>query len=276
MAKASTRFRNRKINYKTRITVRTGSSAYDFEEDSPDAGEVEFEEDKSNRHGGGGVETGVDKEEEHELHLQAVLASSSASVSRSGGVGASGSGSTGVSGTRGGSGASTSKAAPPKAFIPVPDAAGTIEQSLFDTLYPANAWTDPVTYVRFSDTVEDATIGAVLYTMDEDDEDWLEAYNATVASSTGPDTKPSTSASLALETVTNGSPGGRGARKRLDKGKGVEDKGKEVVLGPVGDDDFEAVMQFFEKVCDEVAPMAHVVSSHSCRWVSVVIVECSC
>ena len=60
MAKASTRFRNRKINFKTRITVRTGSHALDYDDDGAD-GEVEFEEDKSGSAGGPGtVDTGVE------------------------------------------------------------------------------------------------------------------------------------------------------------------------------------------------------------------------
>lgn len=249
MAKASTRFRNRKINFKSRIAVRTGAQALDFEEDGNGFdGEVEFEEDKDGK-GGNGVDTGVDKEEEGEVHLQAVLASSNASVSRPNGV-------TGLSSTRGGAAAAAAVAAGtskpvPKAFIPTPDSTGTIEAELFAQLYPPNSYVDPMTYIRFSDTVEDAQIGATAYTMDEDDEDWLEAYNAQF----------SVEGKLVDET-NGGTPGGRGARERKGKGEKGSDKGKDAsVPGPLGDDEFEEIMELFERVTEEKAPMAHVVSS---------------
>jgi len=212
MAKGSSRFRNRKIGFKTRLNVVTGAHAAEFEEDI-DGGEVAFEEDKDQ---GKGVETGVDKEEEHELHLQAVLASATATVS-----GASG-------------GASGGGAAPAKAFIPTPDALGKIEKALFDSLY-ARGYVDPVSYIRFSDTVEDAQTGAPTYTMDDDDEEWLEAYNAALSPNGKPPPTPA------------------GA----DKGKDRKGKGKEVGLGPISDDQFEELMELFEHRTEEKAPMAH-------------------
>lgn len=221
MAKGSGRFRNRKLGFKSRILLQIG--VVDFEEDPHDA-ELEFEDEKASK----GVDTGVDKEEEGEIHLQAVIASSSASVSRNGGT-------------------STTSAKAARAFIPTPDSAGTIDEATFSELYP-KGYVDPITYIRFSDTVEDATTGAVEYTMDEDDEDWLEAYNASLSSS----------GKAKSQTAAEDSPRRKG--KGADKIK--EDKSEEP--SPISEDDFEQVMQLFEKVTEEKAPMAHVVRLS--RW----------
>lgn len=220
MAKGSGRFRNRKLGFKSRILLQIG--VVDFEEDPLDA-ELEFEDEKASK----GVETGVDKEEEHELHLQAVIASSSASVSRPGGS------------------ATSVKAA--RAFIPTPDSAGTIDETTFRELYP-KGYVDPVTYIRFSDTVEDATTGAVEYTMDEDDEEWLEAYNASLL----PGGKVKAGSSV------EDSPR---RKSKADKVAKIEDKSTEP--GPISEDDFEQVMELFEKTTELKAPMAHVVSAPS-------------
>lgn len=267
MAKASTRFRNRKINFKTRLPVRTGSAVSAFEEDDGFEGEVEFEEDKNGNRKG--LETGVDKEEEGEVHLQAVLASSSASVSatRSGGHPSS----------RNPGGSTIISTAPrPKAFIPTPDSTGTIDADLFRRLYPSAMYVDPSSYIKFSDTVEEAQIGAIGYTMDEEDEDWLEAYNATVSASTAATStvrplQPSPSATTPSSPVSgptaavnaaDGTPAsGRSRVRKGDKSKGGSDsKGKEVASGPISDDEFEEIMELFERVTEEKAPMAHVVS----------------
>lgn len=255
MGKASTRFRNRKINFKTRITVRTGNHALDFEEDGPilGEGEIEFEEDgKDGKSGGNGVDTGVDKEEEGEIHLQAVLASSNASVSR----GAT----SGGSNTRGSLSAASPAKPQAKAYIPTPDSTGTIESSLFDRLYPPNSYVDPISYIRFSDTVEDAQIGATGYTMDEDDEDWLEAYNAQFAM----DGKlvDGTTQTSPTGTAVGAGRSGRDRKGKGEKGKGEKGEGgsSSAAPGPLGDDEFEAILELFEKVTEDKAPMAHVVS----------------
>ena len=240
MAKSSTRFRNRKINFKTRIPVRTGIHALDaFDEDGLEGG-MDIEDEKE-----GHKDTGVDKEEEGEVHLQAVLASSSASVTR-------GTSFTLNLGARN-SGVSISTTQKPKAFIPTPDSTGTIDQALFDRLYPSDAFVDPISYIKFSDTVEEAQIGAVNYTMDEDDEDWLEAYNLTVVANL--DGKTSVHSSpVGASLSADASRGGR-ARVKGDKGKGSE-----VAMGPIGEDEFEEIMELFERITEEKAPMAHVVS----------------
>ena len=245
MAKSSTRFRNRKINFKTRIPVRTGIHALDaFDEDGLEGG-MDVEDEKE-----GHKDTGVDKEEEGEVHLQAVLASSSASVTR-------GTSFTLNLGARN-SGVSISTTQKPKAFIPTPDSTGTIDQALFDRLYPSDAFVDPISYIKFSDTVEEAQIGAVGYTMDEEDEDWLEAYNAAIASNS--EEKSSVNSSPVASANASGDASNRnGGRARVkgDKGKGSE---KDMVTGPIGEDDFEEIMELFERITEQKAPMAHVVS----------------
>lgn len=196
----------------------------------------------------GHKDTGVDKEEEGEVHLQAVLASSSASVTR-------GTSFTLNLGARN-SGVSISTTQKPKAFIPTPDSTGTIDQALFDRLYPSDAFVDPISYIKFSDTVEEAQIGAVGYTMDEADEDWLEAYNAALASTS--EGKASVNSSPVAATASGDASSRNGGRARVkgDKGKGSE---KDMVAGPIGEDDFEEVMELFERITEQKAPMAHVV-----------------
>ncbi|KAK4058596.1 Enhancer of polycomb-like protein 1 [Microbotryomycetes sp. JL221] len=196
MVKAAGRFRNRKLGFKTRLALAIGVS--DFEEDPID--EFEFDDEKGSK----AVETGVDKDEEGEVHLQAVIASAAAYVAKA-------------------TGGATTKV--DRAFIPTPDSTGTIDEKSYRELY-TRGYTDPVTYIRFSDTVEDVIRGAVDYTMDEDDEDWLEAHNKSVTKS---------------------------------KTKDATDTGdKPASFGPIAEDDFERVMEMMEKTCDKKAPMAHV------------------
>ncbi|WFD30922.1 Enhancer of polycomb-like protein 1 [Malassezia sp. CBS 17886] len=61
--------------------------------------------------------------------------------------------------------------------IPTPKSVEVLTASQYNQVYPTNAYSDPVTHVRFSDTVENATRG-VPYCMDEDDKDWLDTHNA--------------------------------------------------------------------------------------------------
>ncbi|QRW27457.1 enhancer of polycomb-like protein 1 [Rhizoctonia solani] len=99
---------------------------------------------------------GVDAEDSHEHHLQAVL--SAASLRASGQPRASGS----------------------SAYIPTPDAAGHAPD--WERYYTANRWEEPEGYVRFSDTVEETQVGAIAagctYYMDEVDAEWLSKNNA--------------------------------------------------------------------------------------------------
>lgn len=252
MAKGSGRFRNRKLGFKTRINVEVGVV---IEEDPIDI-DLDIEDDKGHK----GVETGVDKDEEGEVHLQAVIASTAAYVAR----------------TSSASGRSD-KGKKPEASIPTRGSVKIPEEE-YKTLYEPG-YSNPVSYIRFSDTVEDVITGAFNYTMDEDDEDWLEDYNAQFeAGVDGSKPKASTSAAAAspngaggIDDDTHGTPAGRGART---KGKSVDRSGPPMPstshgtgLGleslpaptsPLSEDDFEEIMELLETVTDQKAPMAHV------------------
>ncbi|GAA6053729.1 hypothetical protein JCM3770_003187 [Rhodotorula araucariae] len=243
MAKGSGRFRNRKLGFKTRINVEIGVI---IEEDPIDA-ELDIEDDKAHK----GVETGVDKDEEGEVHLQQVIASAAAYV-----------------------GSTPSRADKGKkreeAFIPT-RASQTIPDKEYRALY-RGGYVDPVSYIRFSDTVEDTQRGAVFYTMDEDDEDWLEDFNAQFL----PGAKPRPPAPRASSHDTDdaagpGTPSGRSARA---KGKHTPSSpsGPSTSAAPsssaldalppptaaLSEDDFEQLMELFEQTTDRKAPMAHV------------------
>lgn len=126
--------------------------------------------------------------------------------------------------------ASSSKAAE-LPHIPTPDATGLVKE--YESLYAQKCYQDPSTYIRFSDTVEDAT--GVGYDMDEDDEDWLASFN-----------KDNSQQSLAS------------ARSSPSK----KDKGKEpaATSGPLSESDFELIMDHFETVTEERLPTLHAVS----------------
>ncbi|KAG0249700.1 Enhancer of polycomb-like protein 1 [Mortierella polycephala] len=127
------RFRNRKINNKQLLRVYRAV-------DIPD-----LDESVSLQRSIPQTETGVDKEEEAEHHLQAAISASNLS-------------------------ATTGEA---KAlYIPTPDASRKIEN--YRDFY-SRPFTEPSTLIRFSSTVEDC-IGCP-YNMDDEDVAWLEKYN---------------------------------------------------------------------------------------------------
>lgn len=225
--KSSTRFRNRKINFKTRISIRSGIEAEDFfsdEEEDYNPSTTSGGNNKKGAHGGGGggggVDTGVDKEEEGEVHLQEILKAGYAGLGSSNSSSLLG-GRTSFTLRPGGTGftaipITNSNLVKPKAFIPTPDSTGTIDVKRFEALYPKASFVDPITYIKFSDTVEESMVGNVGYTMDEDDDEFLTALNARL-------------------------------RGEKSEGEGV------------GEDVFEEIMDLFERVTEEKAPMAHVV-----------------
>ncbi|GAA5992916.1 hypothetical protein JCM11641_003897 [Rhodosporidiobolus odoratus] len=221
MAKGSGRFRNRKLGFKTRIAVEIGVV---LEEDPLDA-TLEVEDEKGRK----GVETGVDKDEEGEVHLQAVIASTAAYVSRATGPADKG-----------------KKAA--QAYIPTRTST-EIPEAEFRALY-TSGYVDPFSYIRFSDTVEDCFKGAAGYTMDEDDEDWLEDYNAQFTAGSQP---------IVSRSSPVGGDGESSARGARAKGKGVAG-GEDLPAptAPLSEDNFEFVMEVFEHITDQKAPMAHV------------------
>ncbi|KAF9969175.1 Enhancer of polycomb-like protein 1 [Actinomortierella ambigua] len=132
--KAAVRFRNRKINNKQSLPVYRA-------QDIPD-----LDESLSLQRSIPQAETGVDKEEESEHHLQAAISASQLS---------------------------TTTGEAKALYIPTPDASRKIEN--YKDLY-TRVFTAPSTLIRFSSTVEDC-VGCP-YTMDEDDEKWLATFNA--------------------------------------------------------------------------------------------------
>ncbi|GAA5896207.1 hypothetical protein JCM6882_008518 [Rhodosporidiobolus microsporus] len=231
MAKGSGRFRNRKLGFKTRINVEIGVV---IEEDPLDE-HLDVEDEKGRK----GPETGVDKDEEGEVHLQAVIASTAAYVASSS--------SSAALDPKGKKKASSSQAhayIPTRSCVEIPD-------EEYRALYKSG-YVDPFTYIRFSDTIEDVTKGAVAYTMDEDDEDWLEDFNAQFAA-------PGAKKDDATPAAEDDAPSGRGARAKGKASASADDDSASSSLpGPLSEDGFELVMEVFELVTDAKAPMAHV------------------
>ncbi|OJT01716.1 Enhancer of polycomb-like protein 1 [Trametes pubescens] len=168
---------------------------------------------------------GVDAEDANEHHLQAVLnaAASRHQAART---------------TR-----AAEKESPPTAFIPTPDSTGVVQN--YDQLYPSGRWKDPFSYVKSSDTIEEATSYALangfIYYMDERDKDWLDKNNEEARGE-------GTSAQGALS----------GASTR--SGRSAKSKGKEpdvVQCVAMSEDEFELVMCIFEKVTHEKTEFLH-------------------
>lgn len=262
MPKVSARFRNRKINFRTRIAIHTGTL------DTPSDNEAdEFGPENDQRQSNGApadrrntVETGVDKEEESELHLQQVINASTAALLRSA-VNEHKPASPGVIGELVDTAANSSSAVATQLndstqssivpHIPIPDAAGLADPAAYQALYAHSKIFLPSSYIRFSDTVED-TLGGVLYTMDEEDESWLNWFNTENSSSFDPVGKTSS----ALDE------NGKNRRSNSRKGKEKERTSTELEgLGRLGEDDFEAIMDHFEKTTEETVPGLHLDTS---------------
>jgi len=141
--------------------------------------------------------------------------------------------------------------------IPTPDATGVVAD--YASLYVPQRWTDPSSYVRFSDTVEETTGGPAglgySYTLDERDDEWLKNNNRAARGE-------GTSASGASGSSTNGvaspSDAGRGTR---GKGKDREKEKEEMVVPVISEDEFELVMALMERWTDEKLPTLHTVRS---------------
>ncbi|KAF9167210.1 Enhancer of polycomb-like protein 1 [Mortierella sp. AD011] len=133
MKNVGARFRNRKINNKQLLHVYRAV-------DIPD-----LDESVSLQRSIPQTETGVDKEEESEHHLQAAISASNLS---------------------------TTTGEAKALYIPTPDASRKIEN--YRDFY-SRPFTEPSTLIRFSSTVEDC-IGCP-YNMDDEDDKWLKAFN---------------------------------------------------------------------------------------------------
>ncbi|KDN51327.1 hypothetical protein K437DRAFT_55963 [Tilletiaria anomala UBC 951] len=166
---------------------------------------------------------GVDRTEISEHHLQAALSSNQLATD--------------------GAPGSTAKAA---YHIPTPDAKDVLSNEAVAALYPRGAYQDSVTYVRFSNTVEDKIQGPS-YCLDEDDQEWLNKRNA----------KAKEEEQTALRTF-------KPPPSSRSKGK---ERAKEDVLKalyrakpevqPITEDEFETVFTVFEAYTAERCPLLH-------------------
>ncbi|KAI0057206.1 hypothetical protein BV25DRAFT_1812676 [Artomyces pyxidatus] len=214
------RNRNRVTN-KTRLRIIQGNI---------DADPLAFDEDEEKARV---VSTaGVDAEDANEHHLQAVL--SAASQRHQGAAHRA---------TRTG----TDKGDKPQdAYIPIPDSTGVVED--YERWYAADRWRDPISYIKTSETVEEAVSDSLAngftYYMDERDKEWLDKNNEEARGE-------GTSAQGALSTP--------GTTTRLSQ-RSSKAKGKEPdTLQPVtlSEDEFELVMGLFEKVTHEKTEFLH-------------------
>ena len=141
---------------------------------------------------------------------------------------------------------------PSTAFIPVPDAAGIVEN--FDELYPPGKLVEYQSYIKFSDTVDESLLYGLndgfTYFMDERDEEWLEKNNQD-ARGEGTSSQPSN----ASGTTTRS-----GGLHRSAKSKGKEPETHQAVQ--MSEDNFELVMGLFEKITHDNTPFLHLVSLH--------------
>ncbi|PBK77793.1 hypothetical protein ARMSODRAFT_9115 [Armillaria solidipes] len=168
---------------------------------------------------------GVDQDDANEHHLQQVLSAASfrSQTVRSAEVGKS-QGSSSV-------------------FIPTPDSTGVVDN--YESLYPANRWSDPVPYIFSSLTVEECVSGGLAhgatYYMDEKDEEWLSKNNEE-ARGVG------TSSQAALNPGTRTS-------ARSTKAKGKESDNNSPI--EISEDQFELVMGLFELITHEETEYLH-------------------
>ncbi|KAI0372048.1 hypothetical protein BV20DRAFT_978623 [Pilatotrama ljubarskyi] len=168
---------------------------------------------------------GVDAEDANEHHLQAVL---SAAASRH----------QAARSTR-----AAEKESAPAAYIPTPDSTGIVQN--YEELYPPGRWKDPQSYVKSSDTVEEAIsfslANGFIYYMDERDKEWLDKNNEEARGE---------------GTSAQGAVSGTSTRS----GRSSKAKGKEPDLAqpvPITEDEFELVMAIFEKVTHEKTEFLH-------------------
>ncbi|KLO14831.1 hypothetical protein SCHPADRAFT_294586 [Schizopora paradoxa] len=174
---------------------------------------------------------GVDAEDANEHHLQAVLSAASHRATT-----------LAQKASRGPGADKNEKPKESTAFIPVPDAAGVVEE--YSTLYPSDKWVDPFSFVKFSSTIDEciamALVDGFTYFMDERDAEWLEKNNQ--------DARGEGTSSQAARV------NGAHSRSARSKGKDV-DAGAAV---PMTEDDFELVMGVFEKITHDNTPFLHV------------------
>jgi len=150
-----------------------------------------------------------------------------------------------------GSTAEKANAPVPAAYIPTPDSTGIVDG--FEDLYPPGKWTDPATYIRSSETVDDAIdsglTGTFTYFMDERDQEWLDKNNEEAR---GEGTSAQGAVSIAGTSTRSGS------SLRSAKAKGKEPEVVQPIV--ISENEFELAMGLFEKVTHEKTEFLHHVS----------------
>lgn len=156
---------------------------------------------------------GVDSHELTEHHLQAALSSHQLEATQT-------------------SANSTNKRA---YHIPTPKSVEVLSIKQYNDVYPPNAYSDPVTHVRYSDTVENNIRGAP-YCLDEDDQGWLDKHND--------------KARKELEQVQKGIKDANSGSKEQESAKQQPEK-----YLTITEDEFETVMSVFERTTSERHPL---------------------
>lgn len=197
--------------------------------------------------------------------MQAVISASTAALLRPNRIGGFGNSSSGA--------AQTSAAARlPLAHIPTPDATGLVVN--YSDYYKHDVFVDPYAHIRYSDTVEE-TMG-IAYTMDEEDADWLEDHNAALlqekasviqdGSASGEDNRVANADNGTSVIARNGHypplqpiHGYRSAPQSAAKPNPSKDVKTARAATKLSEDDFELVMDLFERITDRRAPTLHLV-----------------
>lgn len=176
---------------------------------------------------------GVDASEISEHHLQAALSSSQVAADALANAQANGNG---------------AGSAPAKVsyHIPTPDAKAVLMQREYHDLYKLGAYSDPVTYIRTSKTVEESVRGPS-YILDEDDNEWLEDRNK----------KAGEAIATALRSFRPPS-SAKGKNKEKSREEMAASLARENVdLKVITQDEFEMVITVFEQVTSDKVPFAH-------------------
>ncbi|TIC09887.1 hypothetical protein E3Q15_03288 [Wallemia mellicola] len=110
-------------------------------------------------------------------------------------------------------------------IIPTPDATGRVTnyEKLYKPLPAPEAWS----YIKYSDTIEEAQLGGLIYTIDERDFRFIQEHNKAV----------------------------KGEGTSTDGSKNDSDSKNTDML--IEEDTFELIMSVFEKVTDDIAPTLH-------------------
>lgn len=111
-------------------------------------------------------------------------------------------------------------------IIPTPDATGRVTN--YYQLYKPNQYPEAWSYIKYSDTIEEAQLGGLVYTIDERDFKFIQEHNKAV----------------------------KGEGTSTDASSKDEKKNNDILID---DNHFELVMSVFEKVTDDIAPTLHTV-----------------